>query len=1198
MKTLFEVRDLNGIREMLQRELLEKYDLKVPKIARKKQSFPKDRYQVFGNALYNLPSDFIQDCGYVPRFLVEAANSVDENIESEGLFRKAGSVNRQKDLRQLLEDRGSLQSAKILSIDDVANLIKQFLRELPEPLIVTEFQELFTKCQEQEDESKQIEGMMMLCSLLPCAHLGTLKFIVSLLARVVRNSTKNKMDTSNLAMVMTPNFMVTSSGKVKNEKANVGEEKNLMVQTAVVELLIRNADRIGVIPEYLEERVELLESLPMSDDEHFDQTDGLKPRKKKRRSGSLQGIVSGIKNTISKMRTSSSSISSSRSEHSLADTASQLSVASSVADTTPVLVRKRKAINDEMAFSTKKKKAILKNLPQCTLMGTSFLPPQAGKVQKDVTEVALSPAINFCDESPVRFAATPTHEKTTPSKKRRLPSPFRKARRTSSGKVGCFSPKTPKTKKSFFRRISGSEPNSPALPDSGTLNTSGKKRNSGLFKRHKKVPSSPARLLDGHPLIKGDKKKSQLAQPSNDQVYVVDDVDLNDPYYLASRLKFDLLGSGDLASHTDDVCHSEEVHRSDLLKSRAFEAEDRITVNTVKPHKRAFSADASFGKKLRRGQPNTPTNGLPTVTPNKYRHPPIPCDLLSPNDTVSNDQDTVIASLSAASVSDCKLVDCDSDHKSSDISNSNESGDKTLTDSLNNQVEHMDLAANAGCDRGLKESTSSSSVDSAVSTSSCDSTESRVSSASVKSAVSSASIKSLGSIDSGCEVVEPVDMDTAHKIEPNFKKITETVKRQQKPRLKSRAKELLEKVESFRSKRATDQFRKKCGVSRQPSIREPKFQIMTETHKLLSHAGVVQNLAPVTDDAESVEMVVMHPGSPMKHASPARSLRAGIEQLSEENAKLLHGSVLNLQAAGKVTQNRGRFSMSEEKRELAERHASPLRFTHSNIKKRGLSPVRIPTIFAKNEKQAAHLREIARRVKEKGQKSRKENGGSEEFAVSPVIVVATDSPVRSKTKASLPISNNMAKMVCENAKKKFSVIGTSNSVVLEKKDSEDISADDCVTPRRTDSRKRCMADIKVVKPLSKLAIDTGADSSSPKLPLHDSSNTTNVASKRTLPTLPKIKQAPLSTLDITSALLKKKVSAIAPQNQLRKLQLQETPRRCRSPMKPVKRLGSPSPKKSPKHYPNSPIRPFMLHPHRSNGKSPIPTHVMEDVNVY
>jgi hypothetical protein len=36
---------------------------------------------------------------------VEAANSVDEHIESEGIFRKAGSVNRQKDLRvSLLRD--------------------------------------------------------------------------------------------------------------------------------------------------------------------------------------------------------------------------------------------------------------------------------------------------------------------------------------------------------------------------------------------------------------------------------------------------------------------------------------------------------------------------------------------------------------------------------------------------------------------------------------------------------------------------------------------------------------------------------------------------------------------------------------------------------------------------------------------------------------------------------------------------------------------------------------------------------------------------------------------------------------------------------------------------------------------------------------------------------------------------------------
>jgi hypothetical protein len=757
------------------------------------------------------------------------------------------------------------------------------------------------------------------------------------------------------------------------------------------------------------------------------------------------------------------------------------------------------------------------------------------------------------------------------------------------------------------------------------LHTTSGKKHSGVFKRHKKVPSSPARLLDGQPLVKGDKaKKSQPPQPVNDNVYVIDDVDLNDPCYLASRLKFDLLGVHGRASHGEVVCHSGEVHKSDLLKSRAFDAEDSAVNNTTstKPHKRAFSADASFGKNLRRGQPNTPRNGLPTVTPNKYRHPPIPCDLLSPlsgleksedaSEVDFDDQDTVIecASQSAVSnenVSAVKVVDCiteGGDPKPTDISNKNsklcgvqysaESVDKTLTESLVNGSEHMDTDGNT--DRSLKESTSSSSVDSAVSTSSCDSTESTV------------SVRSVESVDSGCDFDDTIVMDTADNSEQDVEKITETVKQEQKPRLKSRAKDLLEKVESFRNKKATDQFRKRAGVARRPSIKEPKFQIVSETHKLLSHAGMVQNLPPVTDDdAASVEMIVMHPASPKMHLSPARSVRESSgDQLSgrEDNTKILHGSVLDLRAAGKVTQNRERFSnVSAEKRELMERHISPLRFTHSNIKKRGLSPVRIPTIFAKNEKQAAHFREIARRVKEKGRKARKDNGENDELYVEPVIVVA--SPSKSKAKASLPISDNMAKMLCENAKKKFSVVGTGNSVMLEKKDSEEINANDAVTPRRTDFQKRCMAGIKVVKSvslneqLSKLSkTDSGADSGNPKLPLKDSSNTANVASKRTLPTLPKIKQAPLSTMDITSALLKKKVSVNTQHSQLRMLQLQGTPRILRSPLKPVKRLGSPSPKKSPKHYPNSPIRPFKLHPHRSNGKSPIPTHVMEDLNVY
>ena len=55
--------------------------------------------------------------------------------------------------------------------------------------------------------------------------------------------------------------------------------------------------------------------------------------------------------------------------------------------------------------------------------------------------------------------------------------------------------------------------------------------------------------------------------------------------------------------------------------------------------------------------------------------------------------------------------------------------------------------------------------------------------------------------------------------------------------------------------------------------------------------------------------------------------------------------------------------MTEAVREVSERRASPFRFTNSAMRRRrGASPVRIPTIFAKADNEAAKYREIIQEV--------------------------------------------------------------------------------------------------------------------------------------------------------------------------------------------------------------------------------------------
>ena len=72
-----------------------------------------------------------------PNFLVSILKFLRDHLETEGLFRKAGSTGQTKALRL---DVHELETFFIDDFDDntphdVGNLLKQWLRELPEPLI-------------------------------------------------------------------------------------------------------------------------------------------------------------------------------------------------------------------------------------------------------------------------------------------------------------------------------------------------------------------------------------------------------------------------------------------------------------------------------------------------------------------------------------------------------------------------------------------------------------------------------------------------------------------------------------------------------------------------------------------------------------------------------------------------------------------------------------------------------------------------------------------------------------------------------------------------------------------------------------------------------------------------------------------------------------------------------------------------------
>uniref|UniRef100_A0A8C0V2Q7 Rho GTPase activating protein 11A n=2 Tax=Cyanistes caeruleus TaxID=156563 RepID=A0A8C0V2Q7_CYACU len=132
---------------------------------------------------------------------------------------------------------------------DVAGLLKQFFRELPEPILPPHLQEGLFKAQQLGNETKT--ATVLLSCLMADRTIAALRYFFNFLRTVSLRSNENRMDSSNLAVIFAPNLLHSN----ENEKISTSTEKKLRLQAAVVETLIDHAAEIGQVPEFILEKI-------------------------------------------------------------------------------------------------------------------------------------------------------------------------------------------------------------------------------------------------------------------------------------------------------------------------------------------------------------------------------------------------------------------------------------------------------------------------------------------------------------------------------------------------------------------------------------------------------------------------------------------------------------------------------------------------------------------------------------------------------------------------------------------------------------------------------------------------------------------------------------------------------------------------------------------------------------------------------
>ncbi|XP_044156614.1 rho GTPase-activating protein 29 isoform X2 [Bufo gargarizans] len=199
-------------------------------------------------------------------FIIKKCTSEIESraLSTKGIYRVNGAKSRVEKLCQAFENGKDLVELSDLYPHDISNVLKLYLRQLPEPLMVFSFyNELIGLAKESQraiDEvdskasspplKRQPSGVELnrvifkikdLLKRLPPPNYKTLQFLVGHLHRVTEEVEENKMTASNLGIIFGPTLL---RPRQTDATVSLSSLVDYPYQARIVELLISHYDKI------------------------------------------------------------------------------------------------------------------------------------------------------------------------------------------------------------------------------------------------------------------------------------------------------------------------------------------------------------------------------------------------------------------------------------------------------------------------------------------------------------------------------------------------------------------------------------------------------------------------------------------------------------------------------------------------------------------------------------------------------------------------------------------------------------------------------------------------------------------------------------------------------------------------------------------------------------------------------------------
>nr|XP_057942752.1 rho GTPase-activating protein 7 isoform X3 [Doryrhamphus excisus] len=183
-------------------------------------------------------------------------------LDQVGLFRKSGLKSRIQHLREMLESNPDGVSYDGQSAFDVADMVKQYFRDLPEPIFTFRLCESFLHIYQYFPKDQQLVASQAAILLLPDENREALRTMLFFLRDVVACVEENQMTPTNIAVCLAPSLFHLNALKRDAGAARSGHRKHSLgrpdqrdlsenlAATQGLANMITEAQRLFQIPEF------------------------------------------------------------------------------------------------------------------------------------------------------------------------------------------------------------------------------------------------------------------------------------------------------------------------------------------------------------------------------------------------------------------------------------------------------------------------------------------------------------------------------------------------------------------------------------------------------------------------------------------------------------------------------------------------------------------------------------------------------------------------------------------------------------------------------------------------------------------------------------------------------------------------------------------------------------------------------------